>query len=75
MEGRNRTLNGERPIAKPRFPLPQVFDRTIEPAELLIESVPLKDQRAYFYQKEGAGSGSPVYGFFITSKGSDVQRH
>jgi hypothetical protein len=71
MEGRDRPIGGERPISKPRFPLPQVFERKTKTPALTVEDVALKDQRAYFYQRDVTDSGTPVYGFFITVDDSE----
>ena len=76
MEGRrDTTLNGERPIMKPRYPLPQDFGRRKEDPGLSIEEVALKDQRAHFYRKDTTGSGAAVYDFIITAENNSAESH
>ena len=63
-------LEGDRPIAKPDFPLPMVFT----PAKMSeLSTKPQTRERAYFYRKETGETSSPVYGFVITTE--PVEHH
>ena len=67
----NTRIDIERPIARPEFPLPVIFDpsKLSElPTKREAESGEMRPERAHFYRKRVTESGSPVYGFFITTE-------
>lgn len=72
MDGkRNQGIEREKPIAKPDYPLPAQFS-TRKRSELSTKRGQNKNgtssmERAHFYRKRTNESGSPVYGFFITT--------
>lgn len=75
MEGKRKGgSNGDKPIAKPSYPLPAVFSRW-QQSELptRFERSGLPKERAHFYIKEISNSGSPIYGFYITEDPGDRQ--
>ena len=68
MDGkRSQAGVGEKPIAKPGFPLPGIFSPSRR-SELSTLPRPSgeKLERAHFFRKGTRESGSPIYGFFIT---------
>ena len=72
MDGkRSQTIDADRPIAKPAYPLPALFS----PSKLAELPTRAKDpkssselEKAHFYRKRTSDQGSPVYGFFITKE-------
>ena len=67
MDGRqSKKIESERPIAKPSFPLPMIFNR----GRARSESPTLRRQteRVHFYRKDSGNSGTPTYGFYITNE-------
>ena len=73
MDGKHTGANlGDRPIAKPVFPLPSIFSRRRR-SELptLQRSNGEKIEQAHFYRKDTSSSGSPVYGFYITRENDE----
>lgn len=65
MDGRQRKISeNERPISKPSFPLPVIFDR-----EKLAEAPTLRRprERVRFYRKPTRTSVTPTYDFVITT--------
>jgi hypothetical protein len=68
--GRGRSVENDKPIAKPKFPLPSMFNpskRSELPTRRPGGSNSLR-QRAHFYRKDISDSGQPVYGFYITTE-------
>ena len=73
MDGKtNRVMLSEKPIAKPRFPLPAIFSRR-RSLELPTRPRPTSEkvERAHFFRKGTSPSGSPIYGFFITRENAE----
>lgn len=71
MDGRQgKKIDNERPIAKPSFPLPVIFDRGHRS-----EAPTRRRERAYFYRKENSRSSSPAYGFFITAEPAEKETY
>ena len=70
MDGRQiERKHGDRPIAKPDFPLPSVFfpgKRSELPTRRNGKEV--SRERAFFYKKPSDKNGPPVYGFYITDE-------
>lgn len=68
MDGKNSGVKvGDRPIAKPSFPLPAIFSpRRLSEMPTRPRSTGEASERAHFYRKGTSSSGSPIYGFFIT---------
>ena len=74
MDGqRNPAPKNERPIAKPDFPLPVIFEpskRSEMPTRPQTES-PAVRERAHFFLKDFDKNGRPTYGFVITTEPAD----
>ena len=75
MDGKTNTwMDSERPIAKPRFTLPMIFDpsqRSDLPTKRGAKEDERRLERAHFYQKRTSESGAPIYGFFITKENTE----
>lgn len=70
---RSHAKEAERPIAKPEYALPAVFDpreRSELPTRRRQDNASPDAERAHFYRKRTSPTGSPVYDFFITTDGS-----
>ncbi len=70
MDGKRfQKVENDRPIAKPGIPLPMDFSPSRR-QELATQpqrnALSARNQHAHFYRKEGNGSGTPEYGFYIT---------
>lgn len=66
MDGKqSKRIETERPIAKPSFPLPMVFDLE---ARAEAPTLQRRRERAHFYRKQTATSDTPTYGFIITTE-------
>jgi hypothetical protein len=70
MDGKRfQRVESDRPIAKPSFPLPMIFNPN-KRSEL--DTRPQRstrfpsNQHAHFYRKRTTSSGTPVYDFYIT---------
>jgi hypothetical protein len=68
MDGRGiKPANNEKPIEKPDHPLPGVFSAS-RLSEMPTRRRGSVKERAHFYRKQTTESGSPVYGFYITTE-------
>lgn len=66
MDGKqSKRIEMERPIAKPSFPLPMVFDRGTGSEAPTLKR---RRERAHFYRKHMSKSDSPTYGFVIMTE-------
>lgn len=75
---RSHAIEAERPIAKPEYLLPALFDpseRSEQPTLPQQNNASPDPERAHFYRKRTSPAGSPVYDFFITTdrSGRDVR--
>ena len=74
MDGQRKPApKSERPIAKPDFPLPGIFDpskRSEMPTRPQTESSTVRE-RAHFFLKDYDKDGRPTYGFVITTEPTD----
>lgn len=71
MDGRQpKRIESDRPIAKPNFPLPTIFNRSVRS-----ESPTLRKgrERAHFYPKQTSEAGSRTYGFYIETEPVELQ--
>jgi hypothetical protein len=71
MDGiQRKRMENDRPIAKPNFPLPAIFNRGVRS-----ESPTLRKgrERAHFYPKQTTKSGSRTYGFYIDTEPVEQQ--
>lgn len=71
MDGiQRKRIENERPIAKPDFPLPSIFNRVVKS-----ESPTLRKgrERAHFYPKQTSNSGTRTYGFYIETEPVEPQ--
>ena len=67
----NRNNTGERPIAKPDFPLPRVFNPSKISTADTLRSPKVAHERARFFVKQVDENGRPTYDFVITSEPAD----
>ena len=74
MDGRQgKKIENERPIAKPSFPLPTIFkNRGVRSESPTLRQ---KRERAHFYKKQAHKSGTPTYGFFISTEAVESKPH
>ena len=69
----NRNNTGERPIAKPDFPLPRVFNPSKMSTADTLRSRKAVNERARFFVKQVDENGRPTYGFVITPEPADQE--
>ena len=68
MDGKTiKPANIEKPIEKPEYPLPAVFCPSRR-SEMPTRRRGAIKERAHFYCKQTTDSGTPVYGFYITTE-------
>ena len=76
MDGKRiQGIDWEKPITKPDYPLPALFSarkRAELPTKRGQRNSTSKMERAHFYRKRTTESGSPVYGFYITSEHAET---
>jgi len=71
---RSQSMETERPIAKPDYPLPALFSpskRAELPTKREAKHRDTTFERAHFYRKQWTESGAPVYGFYISREGAE----
>ena len=77
-EMNNKRAERDQPIAKPNSPLPGIFSLGRRPSESPTlrrqEDHAVVRERAHFYRKQTADTGSPMYGFYIIEAPANENR-